>query len=122
MGDVSPRGYYARVNLDAFLRSDTMTRYQAYEVGLRVGALGAEDIPLLEAGLPVSPRQAGATPVTPANQLPVAASAPKAATVPRPSPSPIPGRRGRRTMASGATTFPKVRSRRRSPRISPPAA
>jgi phage head maturation protease len=48
MGDVTPRGYYARFNLDAFLRSDTLQRYQAYEVGLRVGALTRPEIRVLE--------------------------------------------------------------------------
>jgi phage head maturation protease len=48
MGDVTPRGYYARFNLDAFLRSDTLQRYQAYEIGLRVGAITKPEIRVLE--------------------------------------------------------------------------
>jgi HK97 family phage prohead protease len=48
MPDVTPRGYYAKFNLDAFLRSDTLQRYQAYEVGLRVGAVTKPEIRVLE--------------------------------------------------------------------------
>lgn len=48
MGDVTPRGYYAKFNLDSFLRSDTKSRYEAYEIGLRVGALTQADIAALE--------------------------------------------------------------------------
>lgn len=48
MNDVCPRGYYARFNLDAFMRSDTMTRYQTYEVGLRVGAIDKDEVRDLE--------------------------------------------------------------------------
>jgi len=48
MGDVTPRGYYARTAWDAFLRTDTASRYAAYEVGLRVGALGESEIRELE--------------------------------------------------------------------------
>ncbi|MGW5402636.1 phage portal protein, partial [Streptomyces sp. NPDC003952] len=39
MGDVTKRGHTVRFNLDAFLRSSTKERYEAYEIGLRVGAL-----------------------------------------------------------------------------------
>lgn len=42
--NVTPRGYRARFDLDAFLRSDPLGRYQAYEVGLRVGALTTPEI------------------------------------------------------------------------------
>lgn len=42
--NVTPRGYRARFDLDAFLRSDPIGRYQAYEIGLRVGALNEEEI------------------------------------------------------------------------------
>lgn len=48
MGDVTPRGYYARVNLDSFLRSDTKTRFEAYEIGLRTGAVTRSEIRELE--------------------------------------------------------------------------
>ena len=38
MGDVTPRGYVAAVNFTDLLRTDDLTRFQSYEVGLRVGA------------------------------------------------------------------------------------
>lgn len=48
MGDVTPRGYAAKFNLSAFLRSDDLTRMQTYEVAERVGALTREEIRELE--------------------------------------------------------------------------
>ncbi|RYB91005.1 phage portal protein [Nocardioides oleivorans] len=42
--NVSPRGYRARFDLDAFLRSDPKGRYEAYRLGLDVGALTEEEI------------------------------------------------------------------------------
>lgn len=48
MNDICPRGYTARINLNELLRSDPKTRYEAYEVGLRVGALTPEQIKELE--------------------------------------------------------------------------
>lgn len=48
MGDVTQRGRYTRFDLDAFMRSDALSRYQSYEVGLRVGALGKGEIRELE--------------------------------------------------------------------------
>jgi HK97 family phage prohead protease len=44
MGDVCPRGYVARLNLTDLLLSDPSTRYAAYEIGLRVGAITPEQI------------------------------------------------------------------------------
>lgn len=44
MNDVSPRGYRARFDLDAFLRSDPAGRYAAYRLGLDVGAITEEEI------------------------------------------------------------------------------
>jgi phage portal protein BeeE len=48
MGDVTPRGQYAKFNLDAFLRSDPAARYAAYEAGLRVGAIAEDEIRPME--------------------------------------------------------------------------
>lgn len=62
MGDVTPRGQQVRFNADAFLRSDTLTRYQTYEVGLRVGAVTEEEIRELEDRPPIE------TPKTPPTQ------------------------------------------------------
>ncbi|MCM0618770.1 phage portal protein [Nocardioides bruguierae] len=39
MGDVTPRGSTVRYDLDAFLRTDPLARYQAYKAGLEVGAI-----------------------------------------------------------------------------------
>lgn len=48
MGDVTPRGQYVKFNLDSFLRSDPKTRYEAYQLGLQVGALDEPEIRELE--------------------------------------------------------------------------
>jgi hypothetical protein len=42
--NVTPRGYRARFDLDAFLRSDPKGRYEAYKLGKEVGALTDEEI------------------------------------------------------------------------------
>lgn len=55
MGDVNPRGYYAKFSLDAFLRSDPAGRYAAYKAGLEVGALDQADIRELEDKPPLDP-------------------------------------------------------------------
>jgi phage portal protein BeeE len=54
MGDVTPRGYKAKFDLSDMLRSDDLTRFQAYQLGLQVGAYAdkgevraAEDKPAL---------------------------------------------------------------------------
>jgi len=48
LGDVTKRGYYVRFDLDAFLRSDTKSRYEAYKLGLEVGAIVQEEIRPME--------------------------------------------------------------------------
>lgn len=48
MNDVTPRGYYAKFNLDAFLRSDTKTRYETYAIGLDKRFLSEEEVRELE--------------------------------------------------------------------------
>lgn len=48
MPDVTPRGYYSKFNLDSFLRSSTLERYQAYAAGLACGALDQSEIRDLE--------------------------------------------------------------------------
>lgn len=52
MGHVTPRGQHARFDFDGFLRPDPKTRYEAYKVGLEVGATTNERIAQAE-GLPV---------------------------------------------------------------------
>lgn len=54
MADVTPRGYRAKFDLSDMLRSDDLTRFQAYQLGLQVGAYAdknevrqAEDKPAL---------------------------------------------------------------------------
>ena len=42
--NVTPRGYRARFDLDAFLRSDPKGRYEAYKLGKEVGAITDEEI------------------------------------------------------------------------------
>lgn len=68
MGDVTPRGYYALTAWDAFLRTDTQSRYAAYEVGLRVGAIGEDEVRQLEdkPDLPPSQRPTPAPAAAPA--------------------------------------------------------
>lgn len=53
MGDVTMRGYSGRLNLDAFLRTDALSRYQSYQLGLQVGAVTPEQIAAAE-GLPAT--------------------------------------------------------------------
>lgn len=44
MDDVTPRGYRVRFDLDEFFKADTLARFQAYEVGLRTGAVTVDEI------------------------------------------------------------------------------
>lgn len=48
MGDVTPRGYSVKVNMDGFLRSDTKGRMEAYAIGKEVGAYTTPEIRELE--------------------------------------------------------------------------
>ena len=48
MPDVTPRGYYAKTNLDAFLRSDTRTRIDTYVAGAPLGIYPPERLAELE--------------------------------------------------------------------------
>jgi hypothetical protein len=65
MRDVLPRGYEARVNLDGFLRSDTLGRMQAYKIGEEVMAVTPEEVRALEHRPPLSAAQrAAAQPTT----------------------------------------------------------
>lgn len=75
MGDVTRRGQYSRFNLDAFLRSDTLTRYTAYEIGKRAGAITGPEIRELEDKPPLTASQIDTTITPPTIQeIPVAAS------------------------------------------------
>lgn len=44
MGDVTKRGQYVRFNLDDYLRSDTKTRYETYQIGKAGGWLTLDEI------------------------------------------------------------------------------
>lgn len=48
MRDVLPRGYVARIKFAGFLRADTKTRMEAYQIGLQVDAYTSEEIRELE--------------------------------------------------------------------------
>lgn len=48
MGDVTPRGYAAKFNLSAFLRSDDKTRMETHKLALDVGAITKDEIRELE--------------------------------------------------------------------------
>lgn len=55
LADITPRGYRARIEYGGLLRSDTASRYTAYQAGLAVGALTQaeirerEDLPAVDA-------------------------------------------------------------------------
>lgn len=55
MNDVCPAGYRSRFDLDNFTRADTKSRYEAYQIGLNVGALAPEEIRAAEQRPPIDP-------------------------------------------------------------------
>lgn len=65
MKDVTPRGSYARIKLDGFLRSDIMTRLNAYKLGREVGVYDDERIAELEDIPDATPEPAEAPAVRP---------------------------------------------------------
>ncbi|MGO2659592.1 phage portal protein [Mycetocola reblochoni] len=66
---VLPRGQEARVNLDALLRADTKTRYDAHKVGLDAGFLDVDEVREIEGLPPLTDEQrARAAARTPAAQ------------------------------------------------------
>jgi portal protein len=60
MRDVLPRGYEAKVNLDAFLRADTKGRMESYAIGKPVGAYTEDEIRELEGRPSLTPAQRAA--------------------------------------------------------------
>jgi phage portal protein BeeE len=54
MGDITPRGQYARHNLDAFLRGDLQARSQSYSTLIASGVVTVEEVRRAE-GLPPLP-------------------------------------------------------------------
>ena len=73
MRDVLPRGYEAKINLDSFLRSDTLGRMNAYKVGEEVGAYTKDEVRELEdrPKLTAAQRAEGAPPVAVPQQPPM---------------------------------------------------
>lgn len=55
-----PRGTWAQANLDAVLRGDTLTRYQAHEIALRAGFLTDDEVRELEGRPPLTSAQRAA--------------------------------------------------------------
>lgn len=49
-----PRGTETRVEVDGLLRSDTKTRYETYEIGIRIGAITEDEVRALENRPPVA--------------------------------------------------------------------
>jgi len=72
MRDVLPRGYNAEIDFAGFLRGDSLTRNQSYEIGLRTGAWTREEIRVAENKPPLTAAQlASGQPATPATQPPM---------------------------------------------------
>jgi len=66
-----PRGTYVKANLDAILRADTLTRYQAHAIGLDKGFLTEDEVRELE-NRPPLPKPTTPTPA-PVPETPAAA-------------------------------------------------
>lgn len=66
-----PRGTWAKANLDSILRADTLTRYQAHQLGIDAGFLTPDEVRELEDRPPLTPAQkAELKPPTPAAPRP----------------------------------------------------
>lgn len=71
MRDVLPKGYVTRIDYAGFLRGDTLTRMQAYQIGEQVGAYTPDEVRELEDKPPLTPaQQAARTPQPPAEPAP----------------------------------------------------
>lgn len=57
LSELLPYGNSVRFNVDALQRSDTLTRYQAHEVGIRAGFLLPEEARAIEGLDPLTPQQ-----------------------------------------------------------------
>lgn len=66
MGDVTPRGTYVKFSFEGFLRTDTKSRYESYDLGLKVGALAENEIRALEDRPDLTPAQRAAARPDPA--------------------------------------------------------
>ncbi len=82
MNDVLPRGYFARYDYAHFLKSDTLTRMQAYKAGREVGVYNderiarLENIPTATVPKPSAPAPAPPVPDVTAKETPVSAALP----------------------------------------------
>lgn len=72
MPDITPRGHTVQLDLDAFLRSDPKSRFEAYRAGLEVGAYADKDeVRQLEGKPPLTAAQKrAAAPAVPAPESP----------------------------------------------------
>jgi HK97 family phage portal protein len=61
--DLLPRGQVAKFNVDAFLRADTLTRYQAHQIALQTGFLSLDEVRRLEDLMPMEGEQLDAGPL-----------------------------------------------------------
>ena len=66
MGDVTPRGSYVKFDFAGFLRTDALSRYESYRLGLDVGALTQDEIRPLEDRPDLTPEQRAAARPAPA--------------------------------------------------------
>jgi phage portal protein BeeE len=64
MNALVPRGQYVKFNAAALLKVDTLSRYQAHEIGLRAGFLTLDEVRELEDREPL-PAAAQATTTQP---------------------------------------------------------
>lgn len=60
-----PNGTQARANLDAILRADTLTRYQAHQIGLAAGFLTVDEVRAMENRVPLDTEGRVPSPGTP---------------------------------------------------------
>lgn len=70
MDDVTPRGYVVRHKLDDFYKADTLARYQAYDVGLRTGAITLDEIRRAEGKPALTAAEVAAIATRPATPAP----------------------------------------------------
>ncbi|MCI6584465.1 MAG: phage portal protein [Mobiluncus sp.] len=54
LSDILPHGTTARFNLDALLRTDTLTRYQAHQIGINAGFLTIDEVRAIEGLQPLT--------------------------------------------------------------------
>ena len=52
-----PRGQWVEANLDAILRGDTLSRYQAHQIGIQAGFLTDDEVRAIEGLRPLTPEQ-----------------------------------------------------------------